>query len=135
MGSAASEGGGGFLGSFFLRLLGGSARAPAGGNRERPGRAGSGAPGAGRGSALGDLRGRPGRGVREAGVHVSKAGPRAGGAAGRRERQVAAAPEGAGPLGSPAVQGRWSVDARPAWRGGAGAQNGAHGRSPQACAK
>ena len=118
----------------FPRLLGGSARAPAGGSRELPGHAGSGAPGLRRGPPLGSWgqvrTGGPGsRGARE------QARATRGRRCGAARVPGAAAPEGAGPLGSPAVQGRWSVGARLGWRAGWGAQNGAHGRSLQACAE
>lgn len=74
-GARRARAGEAFLGSFFLRLLGGSARAPAGGSRERPGRAGSGVPGAGPAPPVGS--GGAGRscGGRAAGAHVCKAGP------------------------------------------------------------
>uniref|UniRef100_F6XPD6 Cyclin dependent kinase 2 associated protein 1 n=1 Tax=Equus caballus TaxID=9796 RepID=F6XPD6_HORSE len=120
-----------FLCSFFLRLLGGSARAPAGGSRERPGRAGSGARGAGPGLPLGrGAQARAGAGCRAARVRGQGARVQGGGGG----VPGAAAPEGAGRLGSPAVQGtRWSAGLGLA-RGRRGAQS-RHAGGPPACAE
>lgn len=128
-GARRARAGEAFLCSFFLRLLGGSARAPAGGSRERPGHAGRGARGPGRPWGAGGGGREPGaggagcKGACEQGQ--ARRGQGGGGARARCRR-----PRGCGAAGVTRGAGDSIVSGGSARRAGAGVPRTRHAGYP-----